>query len=121
MDRLWMAVTPSNSETRLLAMAGPSLVVLKARLNHQPAHPRALPFLLESLALWQNQRVDAVLSVDANAPIYQFGLADPIGGSTTPLYTLDFALVDSLRRLRTIDGLGSFADLQRLLTTELAR
>ena len=46
MSSIWMGVSPGPTEMRVLAMAGPSETILKARLRRPPTHPRALPLLL---------------------------------------------------------------------------
>ena len=63
MSDIWMGISPEPSATRVIAMAGPSETILKARLLPRPGHPRAMATLLEAVALWQGERVRAVLSV----------------------------------------------------------
>jgi hypothetical protein len=61
---LWMTIEPRPTEVRILLTepsAGPSL---KARLP-LPAQARAVPHLLESLALWYGRPLHAVLDADA--------------------------------------------------------
>ena len=53
MRSLWVAIDSRCDQTRVLATAGPKDTVLKARLSATAHHPRALPTLLEALALWQ--------------------------------------------------------------------
>jgi hypothetical protein len=55
-----IGISPGPSDTRVIAMAGPSDTILKARLSRQPSHPRALPTLLEAIALWQGVQVHAI-------------------------------------------------------------
>lgn len=61
MSILSMGISPGPQGTRVIAMAGPSETILKARLSRQPSHPRALPTLLEAIALWQGVQVHAAL------------------------------------------------------------
>ena len=63
MSDIWMGISPERSATRVIAMAGPSDTIMKARLSREPSHPRALATLLEAVALWQGEKVRAVLSV----------------------------------------------------------
>jgi hypothetical protein len=124
-DRIWVAIHPRGSETRVLATEAAGRPLLKARLAPQPWHQRALPSLLEALALWQSRQVHAVLvagdldasSVTSLCP----DLADEHVRS--PLYTLD--LVEGHRRpprrSDRIDGLGDFRDLRQLMLFEVAR
>ena len=61
MRSLWVAIDSRCDETRVLATAGPKETVLKARLSATAQHPRAVPTLLEALALWQGMPVRAVI------------------------------------------------------------
>ena len=62
---LWVAIHPHVSGTRILAASGPQdAALLRATLSRRAAHPRALPWLLESLALWEGKRVRAALVAD---------------------------------------------------------
>lgn len=49
---------------RVLAMAGRSETILKARLHRALTHRRALPLILEALALWQGQSVRVALAAE---------------------------------------------------------
>lgn len=124
MRSLWVAIDSKYDETRVLATAGPKDTVLKARLSATAHHPRALPTLLEALALWQGIPVHAAVVADG----------DPTGSSATrlklnymaesdgaPLYTLE--LVDSRKRRHRdlLDGMGAFQDLRQLLMFEVAK
>lgn len=46
MDALWVGIDPNPNETRILVMAGPSEIMLKARLRPHPQHSRAATSLL---------------------------------------------------------------------------
>jgi hypothetical protein len=65
--------------------------VLRAELSPDPAHPRAVQWLIEALALWQGQPVHAVLAADASSTTYVTRLYPAwftdFGGA---LYTLEF-------------------------------
>jgi hypothetical protein len=95
---------------------------LKARLSREPSHPRALPTLLEAIALWQGEKVHAALYAAerdgaSDSSLYRDAFAD-FGG---PLYTLEWISAAAGRRRRDIRGVADFADLRRLLTQEVAR
>lgn len=124
MDSIWVGIHPRPEGTRILATTGPTETLLKARLRFDPQHPRALPMLLEALALWQGLQVRGALAVDESAAssgtspfrdcLLDFG--------QTPLYRLD--VVPFLRRPRRRDdlgGMGNFRDLRQLLLFEVAR
>lgn len=121
---IWMAIRPGRSGTRVLATAGVEQTLLKANLAAEPAHPRAVPALLEAVALWQGEQVRAALSVDVQADgcgtrlsRALFDVVDP-----TPLFHLDIVPDRPRRRVRDrLDGLGGFRDLRQLLLFEVAR
>jgi hypothetical protein len=122
-ESIWMGISPSKGETRVLAMAGASETILKARLRLDPAHPRALATLLEAIALWQGSRVRAALCAGAQPPSCGSNLyreAFDFGG---PLYSVDWVPGPLVRRrrVRDLSGMGEFADLRQLLLFEVAR
>lgn len=123
MSDIWMGILPEASGTRVLAMAGPSETILKARLSPQPSHPRAMATLLEAVALWQGHKVRAALGAAdrdgvSDSSLYREAFAD-VGG---PLYTLDWVPArHGRRRHRDIAGVGDFTDLRQLLLFEVAR
>jgi hypothetical protein len=123
MTDIWMAIAPEQQSTRVIAMAGPSETILKARLLPSPAHPRALATLLEAVALWQGARVRAALCAAerdgaSDTSLYREAFTD-VGG---PLYTLDWVPGPRARRRhRDVRGVGAFADLRQLVLFEVAR
>lgn len=119
MSTLSMGISPGPRDTRVIAMAGPSDTILKARLSRQPSHPRALPTLLEAIALWQGVQVHAALCAadrdgGSDSSLYRDAFVD-FGG---PLYTLEWIPAAAVvrRRRRDVNGVGDFADLRRLIT-----
>jgi hypothetical protein len=124
MSNLSIGISPGPQGTRVIAMTGPSDTILKARLSRQPSHPRALPTLLEAIALWQGVQVHAALCAAerdgvSDSSLYRDAFAD-FGG---PLYTLEWIPAAALdrRRRRNIRGVGDFGDLRRLLAQEVSR
>jgi hypothetical protein len=124
MSNLSMGISPGPRDTRVIAMAGTGETILKARLSRQPSHPRALPTLLEAIALWQGVQVHAALCVAdrdgaSDSSLYRDAFAD----FGRPLYTLEWIPAAALgrRRRRDIHGVGDFADLRQLLIAEAAR
>ncbi|HZL17145.1 MAG TPA: hypothetical protein VFG23_05315, partial [Polyangia bacterium] len=97
-DRIWVAIHPRGSETRVLATAGPGPALLKARLLARPWHQKALPSLLEALALWQSRPVHAVLVADNRDSTSVTSLCPDLAAehARTPLYALD--VVERRRR-----------------------
>lgn len=123
MARIHAAVWPSLRETRVLMTSVSGEPLLKARLgpSHQ-VHPGALETLLEAVALWQGQRVCAVLAVDARAPFYgQCPGLSTDAHLETVRYTVDVVPVGLRRPRRSLDGLGSFRQLHLLLDEEVPR
>ncbi len=123
-DRIWVAIHPRRSETRVIATEGAGTTLLKARLAPHPWHQRALPSLLEALALWQKRPVHAVLVVDAEDSTFATSLLPDLAAehARSPLYTLD--VVEGRRpprRRDRIEGLGDFRDLRQLMLFEVAR
>jgi len=123
MEALWVGIDPHPTETRILAMAGPSETLLKARLRPHPQHPRAAPALLEALSLWQGAAVRAALCADTEPPLFDTGswIDALLLGQGAPLY--DVRLVPRRRRRRRRDGLGlgDMAELAQLVIAGVAR
>jgi hypothetical protein len=77
-------------------------------------HPRALPTLLEALALWCGQVVPVVLSVDELFDWQRSGLSDALDfGTETLFYSVEIVPLERQRRRglrpKRLRGLGSFA------------
>ena len=123
MRSIWVGIESTSERTRVLATAGPSETILKARLSATAQHPRAVPALLEALAMWEGAPVRAALVVDgqdgSSATRLSLDAFGDAGGA--PLYTLE--LVRGLRRRHRdgLAGLGRFADLRQLTLFEVAR
>jgi hypothetical protein len=123
-DRIWVAIHPRREWTRVLVTEGPGQTLLKAKLAPSPWHQRALPTLLEALALWHKQPVHAVLAADAEDGTFVTSLCPDLGGehTRTPLYTVDVvAARRPPRRSDRLEGLGDFRDLRQLMLFEVAR
>lgn len=123
MRSLWVAIDSRTDETRILVTAGPKETVLKARLSSTAQHPRAVPALLEALAMWHGMPVHAVVVVDdregSSATRLKLGwLADFAG---EPMYTLKFVDGRKRRHRDQLDGLGQYHDLRQLTMFEVAR
>lgn len=107
-------------------MQGAGETILKAKLLSNPSHPRALPTLLEGLALWQGHKVRAALCADESPSSsvtshYPDLFTDP---SDTLLYAVDWVPVvrpRNRRRRDDLSGLGDFRDLRQLVLWEVLR
>jgi hypothetical protein len=117
MDELVMTIAATAGETRVLLMHGPD-EVMKARLRavSTPAHRFAGPMLCESMALWHDQRVRAVVSAEYEAILFALGLCDGLGIAHA---TLHYGVAPCLpgaprRRGQRLPGLGAFHGEHRL-------
>ena len=123
MSDIWMGIAPERHATRVLAMAGPSETILKARLSPSPMHPRAMATLIEAVAIWLGAQVRAALCAaergeGSDSSLYREAFAD-VGSA---LYTLDWVpAAGRRRRHRDVPGVGVFADLRQLVMFEVAR
>lgn len=114
----WMVWAPGPMVTRVMVTSGTD-VLLKARLNSGPCHPRAARWLMEAIALWEGAPVRAVISADADrgtcAKTFWDAVDMDFGG---PLYSLDIASSRSApsRQLSFLRDLmpevGDFSDLE---------
>jgi hypothetical protein len=128
MERLWIGVHPRPEGTRVLAMAGPERVLLKAQLSRRPSSRLALSALSEALCLWEGRagRVALVAAdLDSCAPRVPFD-EEPFGIGHGAL--VDIEVVDALRRPRRprdrqsgLGGMGPFDDLRQMLLFEAMR
>ena len=123
MQSIWVGIDSTCDGTRVLATAGSQETILKARLSATAQHPRAVPALLEALAMWQGMPVRAALVVDGadgtSATRLCLDAWADFGGA--PLYTLEFVPGRRHRHRDRLDGLGRFHDLRQLLLFEVAR
>jgi hypothetical protein len=123
MRSLWVAIDSRCDQTRILVTAGPKETVLKARLSATAQHPRAVPALLEALALWEGMPVRAAVVADGTdgssaTRLRLDSLADFVGD---PLYRLEFVPGHKRRHRDLLDGMGAFHDLRQLVMFEVAR
>lgn len=123
MESLWVAIDSRSDETRILATAGPRETVLKARLSPMPQHPRALPTLLDALAMWQGTQVRAAVVADGQGDscATRLKLDFAAGFMGAPLYQLAYVPRHKPRHRDRLDGFGPFHDLRQLLMFEVAR
>jgi hypothetical protein len=123
MRPLWVAIDSRSDETRLLVTAGPRETVLKARLSSTVHHPRAVPALLEALAMWEGAEVRAVVVVDGQdgSSAIRLKLDWLAEFEDGPLYKLEFVDGRKRRHHDPLDGVGPFHDLRQLVMFEVAR
>ena len=123
MRSLWVAIDSRCDETRVLVTAGPRETVLKARLSATAQHSRAVPALLEALAMWEGVPVRAAIVADgpdgSSATRLKLDWLADVGGE--PLYRLEFVRGRKRRHRDGLDGQGAFHDLRQLVMFEVAR
>jgi hypothetical protein len=126
MSELRMTLSLGAAVTRVIAVdtrRENSETLLKARLAPAPAHPRALQWLLEAVALWQGTAVRAAVhaapcAASSATNLYHDWFAD-FGNA---LYTLQLCEGQPARRRAHKDAIGfggEFHDL-RQLTLQMA-
>ena len=117
MDELVMTISATSRETRVLLTQGPD-EVMKARLRAvaTPAHRFAGPMLCESMALWHDRRVRAVVSAESEDVLFALGLCDGLGVARATLhYVVQPLFMDEPpRRGQRLCGLGNFRGEHRL-------
>lgn len=108
MLRSWRCSLRVTQRQATLLLSGPDGDLLKARLDTQPCHPRALLTLLEGLSLWSGEPLSVALSVaehsHASLPSTLFG--DELWPGESAL--VRFAFVDRVHRPVRLAGLGDF-------------
>jgi len=105
-------ITVTVRETRVLVQdaTGDRLLARLPPLG-AAAHARALPSLLESIALWCGATVPVVLYVDETSDWERSGLCDALGfGLETLFFEIEVVPLEHRRhRAKRLTGLGSFA------------
>lgn len=112
--QLTAILTTNPSVTRVLVRADDDVVLKAALLPRCWPHRRALPTLLESLALWHQARAHAVIAASDLDSWSRLGLVDDLGAAAATIhYDVEVREPRSRRRQR-IPGLGSFSDVRQL-------
>lgn len=113
---LVMAIAPGSLTTRILVHDG-AIPLLKARLPHSPAHPRAVLAFAEALTLWTNRpcRV-AVAAVGRGAFCATSRWLDAFDWMTRPhAVSVVYVRLDAVPIEPEAHVFGDFSDLRRLL------
>jgi hypothetical protein len=107
----------SPHATKILVRLDDDEVLKAVLLTPRTPHPRALPTLLEAMALWYQAPVHAVLCATEEASWCRLGLLDDLCVSAdTVHYTVELRQRFNAReRHQRIAGLGSFDDLRQLV------
>ena len=120
-NKIWMGIVPDIEATRVIAISR-GQTLLKARLHPAPSHPRALQWLLESVALWQGGKVRAVLCADDRDGTPDMSLfRDYFTDFGGPLYALQHGrdLREVIRRADRLGMHGDYSDLRQLHLADL--
>lgn len=108
MLRSWRCSLRVTDRHATVLLSSPGGDLLKARLDTQPCHPRALLTLLEGLSLWCGEPLSVALTVGershASLPSMLFG--DELWPGESALVRFEF--VQRGRRPARIAGLGDF-------------
>ena len=105
----------SPHSTKILVRVDDDEVLKAVLLTPIAPHRRALPTLLEAVALWYQAPVHAVLSATDEASWCLLGLLDELClGADSVHYTVELRQRDRGRRQR-LAGLGNFDDLRQLV------
>jgi hypothetical protein len=107
MFRSWKCTLRVTQHQTKLLLSAPEGHLLRAQLDTQPCHPRALLTLLEGLSLWGGETLRVALCVDdgcrASHGSMLFG--DELWPGESPLVRYD--IVHPVRRRARLAGLGS--------------
>ena len=104
----------SPHSTRILLRLGDDEVLKAVLPTPQSPHVRALPTLLEAMALWHQAPVRVVLCASEEESWFQLGLVDVFClGQNTVHYTVEHYPCARGKGQR-IAGLGNFSDLRKL-------
>ena len=123
MDPLSLGIVPGPLATRVLVQDGPR-PLRKARLPHSPHHPRAVLTLAEALTLWTGRPCRVAIAAAGRGAF----CATPRWLDTLELVTRPVAVTVVCVQHDAVpadpepgDGLGTFADVRRLLHRRAAR
>lgn len=124
-ESIWLGLSPCAGSMRVVAMRAGG-TILRAHLCPDPVSGRALPGLIESLALWEGVRVRAALVVDESSTsscrTRRYRELFEVLGDSTSLYQLEWVPRARPRGRRAdASGLGDVGDLEHFLTRNVAR
>jgi len=113
-ESITVTIKASSSETALLVKQGPDETMI-ARLGPPSwAHQRALPALMEALALWFQSRIHVVLCAASEQVALSTGLVDGLGcGLGTLHFEVDVVFPGEHRPGVRLRGLGNLRELRR--------
>lgn len=114
---LQLVLHPRNHDTLILGLRGHDEILRAAVGPVSQAHHRAAPMLLEALALWHQQPLRVVLSVDSDQTSSCLGLSDGFGfGYRTLHYQVEVVEREAGCPAKRLGGVADFRGLRRLAT-----
>ena len=121
-EPITVTIKASSSETALLVKQGPDELMI-ARLGPGSfAHRRALPAMMEALALWFQSRISVVLCAASEGVASSTGLVDGLGcGLGTLHFEVDVLLPGPRRAGARLRGLGDLRELRREAARRVSR
>ncbi len=116
-NRPTATIVPNDADTRILVQDSLGDVLIARLTAPSQAHHRAVPTLLEGLALWHREPLRVVLCADYEPWLGNLGLTDGFGfGVDTLHYEVEVVQArEHRRRRRRLRGLGGFGELRRQL------
>lgn len=108
---------PTPQATLVLGLYGDNEILRASLPLLSQAHRQAVPMLLEALALWYQQPLRVVLSVDSDQNSSCMGISDGFGcGQRTLHYCVEVRESEHPRRGRHLGGVADFRSLRRQIT-----
>ena len=113
-ESITVTIRVSSAETQLLVKHGPDELMMGRLGPPGFAHAKALPALMEALALWFQSRIRVVLFAASAESASSTGLVDGLGcGLGTLHFEVDVVLPGERRRGVRLRGLAGFRALRR--------
>lgn len=120
-DSLTVLLAPSRAHLQVLALLDRQEILRALLPPPHRAHPRALPTLLESLALWSERPARVVWSADDSHDGSNTALLDALGFGETRLHFHVEWAPQAPRRARSLKGPASFRALRTRALEAVAR
>jgi hypothetical protein len=114
---LVIVVHPQQENTLVLGLKGKDEILRASLGPASQTHRHAAPMLLEALALWYQQPLRVVLSVDCDQTSSCLGISDGFGfGQQSLHYHVEVRERERLPRGRRLGGVADFRSLRRQIT-----
>jgi hypothetical protein len=114
---LVIVIHPRQDATLVLGLKGHDEILRASLGPPSQAHHQAAPMLLEALALWYQQPLRVVLSVDNDQTSACMGISDGFGfGQRTLHYSVEVRERERPPRGRRLGGVADFCSLRRQVT-----